>query len=665
MRIVFAGLICLSLTCAAGAETITLAEQGTVIPYGETVNYTFTPTGDYRSARLVISVRIDSPACAGSTYVMGLRINGEGVNGSLSRTATRLLNKPLTARTAGGLELPWVSGTRWRVCYAPDFEILGTEKAGSSRILDHSAYRSVIDITDMVKRDTENTLTIEHFGERMNLRHYFKNNPTLDLVLDELAVELSDEPSSVAAFQPAESFSADRLMIQPPATCDVMKQVTLNRDGGMTVTLPGMRAQVVSRFSWQGGGFNVLGADPGAKQQEDWRVEVHGNGAQRTVIGAAPEYRVERNITFAGDHVEVSDTLTNTTDADIGLAFGNELRVADEDIAEIYLGGNPDPAVTRVARMENSTAFVQGRKSGCGLLARDDVYRIQGLIYYTEGGSGIRSDNFCLGAGDSYTVRWSLYPVLRPDYFDFINLCRRDLDVNFTVPGGFDFSLASVPGRDDGQLRAYIKERDLRFISSGVWTDPGGDVPCYHGAHMLKATQLQAKLREACAKLHDVAPAVKSLIYIHCFINTDPEGPKLFPDSRVITRAGTQYENPGYTRRIGIPFLYYYPAVGNSYLEAMKRVVDMCLDDDKIGADGIYWDELSYSATPYHYGEPWDGYSGDIDPKTMKVARCLVQCGPLTDNRALLKGGVKEGEMVAVSGVTLLREGMQVRKFTP
>jgi len=31
----------------------------------------------------------------------------------------------------------------------------------------------------------------------------------------------------------------------------------------------------------------------------------------------------------------------------------------------------------------------------------------------------------------------------------------------------------------------------------------------------------------------------------------------------------------------------------------------------------------------------------------------------------LLKGGVKQGDMVAISGVMLLREGMQVRKYEP
>lgn len=54
-----------------------------------------------------------------------------------------------------------------------------------------------------------------------------------------------------------------------------------------------------------------------------------------------------------------------------------------------------------------------------------------------------------------------------------------------------------------------------------------------------------------------------------------------------------------------------------------------------------------------------------VDPDGMKVARCPVQLGPLTGGHVLLKGGVKQGDMVAISGVMLLREGMQVRKYEP
>ncbi len=52
-----------------------------------------------------------------------------------------------------------------------------------------------------------------------------------------------------------------------------------------------------------------------------------------------------------------------------------------------------------------------------------------------------------------------------------------------------------------------------------------------------------------------------------------------------------------------------------------------------------------------------------VDQPTMTVSKTPVQLGSLTGDRVLLTGGVEEGELVAISGVTALREGMQVRKY--
>ena len=59
-----------------------------------------------------------------------------------------------------------------------------------------------------------------------------------------------------------------------------------------------------------------------------------------------------------------------------------------------------------------------------------------------------------------------------------------------------------------------------------------------------------------------VLPQVKSLIYIHAFINTDPDGPRKHPDARITHEDGTPYENKTYTQQCGIPFFYNYPAPG-------------------------------------------------------------------------------------------------------
>lgn len=52
-----------------------------------------------------------------------------------------------------------------------------------------------------------------------------------------------------------------------------------------------------------------------------------------------------------------------------------------------------------------------------------------------------------------------------------------------------------------------------------------------------------------------------------------------------------------------------------------------------------------------------------IEAQTMKVAKCPVELGPVTGGRVLLKSGVTKGDMVAISGVSQLHDGVQVRKF--
>ncbi|MBU0606618.1 MAG: hypothetical protein KKI08_01975 [Armatimonadetes bacterium] len=611
--------------CAMGlaAPAVELAPPGAVIPYGKTADYAIqAPTG-YRSVRLTLAIRMDSPQCSGSTHSLRLALNGKPVFAALDRSHARLLNKPLTAKMASGLEVPWAREGDWRVVYAPDFEIVGTDRAGSSRILDVSPYELVLDVTDLVTPGAGNTLALDHRGEAMHLRTYFPDlNPTLDFVLNKLQVEFSPEPPVGGAAATGEAFSADRLMVQPPATVQARDAVRVSPGGGMTVALDGLPVQVLSRFSYQGGGFNTLAPAGKPAGQPEWRVQVKP-AADRTVIrGTAKEYTLERTVRFAGDHVEVADKLTNLTDEAIGLAFDNRLTTPGDEITTAWLGGNPDPASNLNPGLENTTAFVNGTRSGCGLLAQDDVYRIQAATYWDQG-AGIRSDSFALAPRATYTVRWSLYPVARADYYDFINLARRDLGVNFTVAGGFQFGLSAASEEACAEMAA---QRGLKFMSSGVWFNREGPIKCYHGEHMLQATALQQNLRERCAMIRRATPEVKSLIYIHAFINTDPEGPRKHPDARITLADGTQYENKGYTASCGIPFLYNYPALEpeNSYVAALKRVIDMCLDRNQIGADGIYWDELDWISTKYTY-DRWDGHSAELDDQhRIKAKRSYV-----------------------------------------
>jgi hypothetical protein len=173
---------------------------------------------------------------------------------------------------------------------------------------------------------------------------------------------------------------------------------------------------------------------------------------------------------------------------------------------------------------------------------------------------------------------------------------------------------------------------------------------------MLQATALQEQLRERCAVIRRVLPGVKSLVYIHSFINTDPAGPKKHSRARITNQDGTQYENKGYTQMTGTPFFYNYPALDpeNSYFAAMKRVIDMCLDKDKIGADGIYWDELDWISTKHTF-DRWDGHSALLDAEhRIQRKMAYVHLISLSAKVQLIeyifaKGGILIGNSVATT----------------
>ena len=529
----------------------------------------------------------------------------------------------MLARNAqGNVNVTWGDGDSWRASSTRDFKVLESEKAGSSYFPGRLRLRLVLDVTEAWSRGSEGTLRLEHRGEAMRLRHYFPQEQGVarpGLRPDGEGVLLSSRRWA-GLLRPEETFRADRLMVQPPATLEVSKAVTLAPGGGLRIDLPGLPLQVVSRFSFEGGGFNVLSADGPPAGQPQWKVTTARSGDEYRIDATARDYRLERRIRLAGDHLEVADRLTNLTGADIGLAFDNRIVGPSGRLPIAWLGGNPDPTVNAMDRAENTSAFVAGRQSGCGLLAIDDVYRIQAALYYDQG-AGARSNTFALGPRTTYTLRWNLYPVLRADYYDFINLARRDLDVNFTIPGGFQFGLGAAT--DDDAYRAMAEQRGLKFMTSDVWFDHTGKVRCYHGEHMLQATTLQHSLRENCATIRGDSRGQEP--DLHPLIHQYRPG-RAAKAPPCPNRQRGQPVNKSYTQQCGIPFFYNYPALEpeNSYVEVMKRVIDMCLDRDKISTDGIYWDELDWISPKYTF-DRWDGHSAILD-KQYRIKKRSATC---------------------------------------
>ncbi len=633
------------------AEIMPLIEAQTKLEYGGELEYTIAVPDDCKSVLLTISARMDYPSAGGSTYVMSILLNGQPVTPEINRRASRLLNKPLNFEMASGLKLTWFRSPKWRVVYSPDFDTVQSEKAGGSRVLDVDPYKLVLDVTDFVTRGEGNTLALAHAGEAMNLRNYFKDNPSLDFYLAELSVEFSDQPP-ISVPAKMSRHTPDTLMVDPPQPADVQEACIIGKHGALKIALPGAELKFTTRLSYPGGGYNYIGRPADERSEDDFTITVQRTDGEARVVAEGKAYSLTRMIKLLADHIEIADTFTNLRNEVTGIKYDNHLQAPKGSVIDAYLGGDHSPGKTSVSGLENTSLYLALEDCGCGIVALDDVSRYQGVIYYDADGGGIRSNHFGLAAGTSHTFRFNIYPTARANYWDMINLARRDLDVNFTIPGGFSFSgPGGILNSTKEDLNKWLDMRGVKILSSGVWFDRSKDaqVPCYHGTHMLKATKLRQRLKDGVARLREWFPDVKYLIYIHSYINTDETAAERYPEARLITPDGQHYINPGYTKRIGIPFAYFYMTPENSYFEAMKEVVDMCLDENKIHAHGIYWDEMAWCSSRYTY-KAWDGYSVEIDEQG-QVTRKFAYTGliSLDAKRQLAEYILSRGKLIGNS----------------
>ena len=198
---------------------------------------------------------------------------------------------------------------------------------------------------------------------------------------------------------------------------------------------------------------------------------------------------------------------------------------------------------------------------------------------------------------------------------------RRLVDANFTIPYCFAFLRASAPTQQwsGRQFADFIRFKSANVVCASI------DSPMYHG-HYTHGTAFQAvphdSYRRWVERVRRLAPQAKSMIYFHCFIDVLEDADRRFADARLLRPDGSQADYGEPHDKI------FLPLKNNSFGPAIAENVDVILDE--IHADGVYWDELEYSAYRYHYGQPWDGCSADIGQKSMKIARLKSSVALLT-----------------------------------
>jgi hypothetical protein len=561
---------------------------------GEKQAFKFTaakpPAG--KDAVISLKARLDHPKVAGFNYALRMTLNGTPLDGK------RLLNKPLKGKGADGRIHSLVSGETFATYFTPDFAAADKSQYA---IRDVKTGEFELRVTDLL-REGENNLLVENRALPGATR-------TLIAAAGRLAFTAPPPPPKPKAGPPT----------GPLAVCAPVKKPKTNYDARelpdakLAVEIVGEKFTIESRFS-----------TPAGKWER----------------GSNAFFEHARKVERKAGAIVVRDTFKNLTNENLPLMQRHECAFSSP-MKKLWLAGiSPAGLVGTSSSPANPTAFAVTDKAGLGLLPLNDEFQVHVSNYAADGALGLADNHFVLQPGKSYRAEWAIVPVARPDNFDFINAARRLLDANFTIPYCYAF-LRGGPATEkwsDEQFASFIKLKSANLLCDSIM------YPMWHG-HYTHGTPFQLVSHDSykryVERIRRLVPGAKSCVYFHCFIDTLEDAPAKYPDARVLRGDGTQadYGTPG--DRI------FFPTERNEFGRAMRRNVDIILDEIK--ADGVYWDELEYSAYAYHYGEPWDGCSADIDAKTMKVRRLKSSVTLLSQpwRVALIKEIMARGPFIA------------------
>ena len=646
-------LLAVTAMPAAWAQTIDIITEPTEVALASERTWTVGALDiEGRTGLLEFTARTDAPSASGSTYMLELLVNGEQVSGAKSRQVGRLMNKPMSFQHSPDLTLLWQEYGHWRIVYAPDFEVCNSDPRYAGE-----AYRFVLDISDLLRADADNEITIRHLGTAGLAARVEGDIP---LVIGEMRLTLRDGESPVG--QVAE------LMAQPvnrgePCAGPAQFELGGSNGGGFEITVDGARYLFETLVSYPDGGFNRLEAspEPTVEGQAGWSTSLRA-GQEPLIVGRGPDYELRRSIEVVDGHIAVADTYVNLRDRDLGLIVDNRVMLRGD--RRIHLAGSDDPARVRYYSPGNPSVYVAGEGHGIGMICEDDVYRNQAWLSYDadENAAGMRTEMLWLPQGGEYTLRWSIYPMASADYFDFINAVRDDWGSNYTTPGPWGFfspdSVIDTPVED---LRAQLDQRGIDYlVYCGGWVDPKREAApprtIGFGTYVLDEdwASFRDRLRQAIARLHEARPGVTCLVYYDTQRDSYPDANERYPDSRLTNAAGDQLS----TEWGGVYSLTWsmLATLENTFGRAMLAAVDEYFE--QMGVDGLYWDEMETTG----YGSPLishafgDGYSCWLGENNEVDHQVAVQSIAGAGHRvAVVERAHERGGMVMGNGPTSIR----------
>lgn len=330
--------------------------------------------------------------------------------------------------------------------------------------------------------------------------------------------------------------------------------------------------------------------------------------------GRSALYAHSRKIRYEQEAIVVQDTFKNRTDQDIPIIQSHEVAIPGNN-PKAWLGGllvqggsgsRHDP--------ENPTSYAENSDAGIGMLPLSDAFRVHSKNAWDGQVLSLTDDMFVLAPKTTYIAEWAIIPQRSASFWGFINSTRRLLDVNFPLKAQFAFLRLDpkpvYPDWPDSLVQDFLKFKGADVVTLYNF---------YKGKYRF-GTAFQKEIdfqdfRSHNEELNRLAPNVIPLVYYHCYLDSSDSASEEFSKDAML-------DSDGKTINYGGVHSYmhaFIPTLENGFGKASAKNIDLIFDQS--GAKGVYWDEMERTVGEFHYGEPWDGVSGDIDTSTFKLIR--------------------------------------------
>ena len=529
----------------------------------ETLSFSVPPIPEGKVALLTFRGRIAFSKPAGYAPVLELSLNDTHLEGA------RLRNRPMTSTYRFGRTMRFVTGEGLiALCYSPDFDAVDADQH-YGLVDTKKACSYEFEITDLLKQGGN----VIEFKTRPDKRDKWRFH------FADIAVEFRAPPPPEA--EPAPAPTGDIPLIRPRRPEARVYTLAASSDAALDVRVGGEAFRIASRFSTPDG---------------QWQN------------GSCAFFTHSRKVEPGIEGITVFDTFTNRTDDVLPLMQRHECEVGSRLSRRWLAGLSPHTPDVSVSQPANPTCFAVTDRAGIGLMPMNDVFQVHALNYSLRNTIGLADNHFVLRPGSSYTAEWMVVPVPSTDFWDFVNAARRLRDVNFTLLNQFAF--LSARKHEEAFLKRFVAHKTPDLVCASI------GYPRYHGvyAHGTAFQHVDHRLyAEHNARMKALFPELQTSVYFHCFIDVIDGGEEVYAKDRILRPDGTH-------ATYGRPHdKLFFPTMENTFGRDIGRNLDIIWNE--CGADGVYWDELEYSAYQYHYGDPWDGYSGDIEPGTHALKR--------------------------------------------